>query len=250
MNLNNNNSKINKKIAKQNNKSLKDIPKHDGHRKRMYAKYRDSRFYDFEPHEVLEMILYNCYMRRNTNDIAYNLLKYFDNNLENVLNADIDELIIAGLTERSAIVISQFKEVEKFVHYYNRVKCNDKIVNSDSIGSYCASRFGYETVEALHVICLDSRYKIRGTRTLSVGNEEETEANPINILRAAMIFSSKNIVLCHNHPTGDIEPSNPDVINTLKIAHFLNTAGVNLIDHIICYRDRYTSFSERGLLTN
>ena len=233
-----------------NSKNLNKPAPHLGHRKRMYAKYRDSMFYDFQPHEVLEMILYNCYPQRNTNDIAYNLLKYFDNDLENVLNANIDELMLAGLTERSAIIISQYREVEKYVHYHSNLKCKEVMENCDCIGAYCAARYGYDTVEALHIICLSSNFKILGTRTLSVGNEEKTAANPVDILRAAMIFKSRNIILCHNHPNGDVEPSNEDIITTCKIAHLLDMAGISLIDHIICYRDRYISFSERGMMTN
>ena len=236
------------KTAKENNKKLHGVAPHKDHRLRMYAKYRDSLFYDFEDHEVLEMILYNCYLRQDTNGIAINLIKHFGC-FENVINANIDELMLAGLTERSAIIISQYNEVQKFLHFYNRPK-NDILINCERAGEYCASRYGYDVNEALHIICINNNSKVVDTRVISKGDEDSTENYPLKVLRAAMVSRVKNIILCHNHPSGNLEPSNEDITNTHRIAQLLDAADIKLIDHIICYRDRYTSFSERGMLEN
>lgn len=241
------NSNAFKTMHKENNKKLhdKDVP-HTNHRVRMYNKYRDSLFYDFSPHEVLEMILYNCYPRGNTNAIAINLIKHFGN-IQNVFRADIDELMLAGLTERSAIVLNQYSELIKYLNYINKPD-NIYLSTTQLAGEYCSARFGLGYNEAFHVICLDNSGKVVYSKIISTGDETSTSSYPIKVLRAAMISRTSNIILCHNHPDGNLQPSNDDIINTGRIEKILAAAGFRLIDHIICYRNRFTSFSERGLL--
>ena len=232
--------------TKVNNK-LKDKPSHKGHRQRMFAKYRENLFDSFSPHEVLEILLYNCYPQIDTNGIAHNLINHFGS-LEKVITANIDELIIAGLTERAAMIISQYHEVNKYLHV-NSAKM-DTLSTNEIAGEYCCEHFGQDVVESLYAICMNNNSKILGIRKISTGDEQKTESYPLEVLRAAMVLRATNVILCHNHPSGNLEPSNPDIINTLKVANILESAGIHFIDHIICNKKGFVSLSQRGMLTN
>ena len=230
-----------------NAKKLNEPASHLGHRKRMYEKYRESGFGSFSENQVLEMLLYNCYIRKDTNQIAHNLLEHFGC-LENVINANVDELIIAGLSERSAIIINEYHELNKYLN----INKKEKIILSDFsvAGQYCCEHFGDNNIESLFVICMDNSSKIKGVRKISEGTEQKTENFPLEILRAAMVMRATNVILCHNHPSGNLKPSNDDIINTNKIAILLESAEIHLIDHIICSKDKFVSLAQRGILKN
>ena len=229
------------------NKKLTAIPSHKGHRLRMYAKYRESSFDNFSPHEVLEMLLYNCYPQKNTNHIAHNLINHFGN-LESVLTANVDELIMAGLTERGAMVINQYHQINKYLHENSTE--NVRLSNFATAGQYCCDHFGHDIVESLYAICLNNNSKVIGVKKISSGDEKKTENYPLEVLRVAMVNRATNVILCHNHPSGNVEPSNTDIINSNKVADLLENAEIHLIDHIICSKDRFVSMSQRGMLSN
>jgi len=168
--------------------------------------------------------------------------------LSDHVNKRVDELIIAGLSERSAIIINEYHELNKYLN----VNKNDTVILSDfSIaGQYCCDHFGDNNVESLFVICMDNSSKIKGVRKISEGTEQKTENFPLEILRAAMVMRATNVILCHNHPSGNVKPSNDDIINTNKIAILLESAEIHLIDHIICSKDKFVSLAQRGILKN
>lgn len=224
---------------KQLNKS--DI--HKGHRQRMYDRYYKTGFNGFQEHEVLEMLLYTAYPRGDTNEIAHELINAFGG-LEYVLGADFDDLVNFGLKPRVAVILSQFHQTQNYIRL-NKFK-NLPILNIDEAGRFCCENFGYDVVESFYVICLGQNQKVVNVVKISTGDERHTEAYPSRVLRVAMRNRATAVILCHNHPGGDLNPSNDDIICTNRIAALLDNADIPLKDHIICCGERYTSLFERG----
>lgn len=104
--------------------------------------------------------------------------------------------------------------------------------------------------EFFNVIFLDIKNKIIDTIELSKGSINSSIVDPKEIIREATIRNSSSIVLVHNHPSGDTEPSQDDINVTNKVKDACQIVGIRVLDHIIIGKDKnnYISFVTKGLL--
>ena len=82
----------------------------------------------------------------------------------------------------------------------------------------------------------------------SVGALNTTRTRPADILKAAILSNALGLVLIHNHPSGELEPSPEDIEFTRAVHQACELVGIDLYDHLIVTDDGFTSFRERGLL--
>ncbi len=235
---------------------------HKGHRQRMLNRYIENGINSFEEHEVLEMLLYLAYPQIDTNPKAHMLLDRFGS-LDNLLNASVDELLMdvadqgsrnknndGSLTQRAATIISLIRDLDK----YAKIKSADSnlrnTVLSDvyDVGRFCCKHFGSYPVEMFYMIVLDSKSKVKNIIKLSEGNVRSAMVDLEKIIMLAIKHKANGIILCHNHPGGNLEISNADKSATDKIAASLNTINIPLIDHIICCEDSYESMRKRSMI--
>lgn len=102
--------------------------------------------------------------------------------------------------------------------------------------------------EHFTVLLLDNKNKLRGFKILSSGSQTASLVHPIMVFRAAVLFGAMAIVIGHNHPAGDPEPSPEDFEITRRIKECADLFGIRLLDHIVLGDGRYYSFSDRGTL--
>jgi len=105
------------------------------------------------------------------------------------------------------------------------------------------SAFDREHFVALH---LDSRLQIVAREIISIGTLDCTVASPREVFKGAVINSSKGIIVCHNHPSGDPAPSQNDRELTKRLKEAGNLLEINLHDHIIFGHKSFYSFCEQG----
>lgn len=105
-----------------------------------------------------------------------------------------------------------------------------------------------EGKEKLIVVSLDSKLKILCFETVAVGSANVVYANPSEIFRSPVVINATGIVIIHNHPSGDPEPSDNDKDFTRRLRSATLTLGLELHDHIIVGHKDYFSFFEEGLL--
>ena len=239
-------AKINKSNKKRKNTNKES--EHTGHRKRMLERYAENKFSGFQEHEVLEMLLYHGIPRKDTNVIAHKLIHIFGC-LENVLSAEYKELINVGLSERTALILTQYKEVDNYIRSHKSIK-NVVLSTSDIAGEFCCERFGYGLIESLHLISMNIARKVIAVNLISKGTATSTDANIASILKTALGNNAACVIICHNHPSGDTNPSSNDYLVTKKLVDLLESIDILVADHIICSRDKFTSLQERGLLYN
>lgn len=103
--------------------------------------------------------------------------------------------------------------------------------------------------EELHGVFLDRRHRVLAHRVLTRGGPDHTLVDPRQILRTALRLGASAIVLAHNHPSGDPEPSQPDRDATRRVARAGREVGVRLLDHLVFGRHSYVSLAARGELT-
>ena len=108
---------------------------------------------------------------------------------------------------------------------------------------------GYE-VEKEHfvAICLNTRLTVTGWHMVSIGSLSECTCHPREIFRPVIVRCSHTFVLAHNHPSGDPEPSEGDLLTTKRLVEAGKILEIEVVDHIIVTSNNYLSFKERKLL--
>ena len=207
---------------------------HDGHRERMLLKFENNGFSIFEEHEKLEMILFYGVPRRNTNELAHELLNKY-HTIANVMDAPKRELLnFNGFTERT---YQLFKLIKDTYALYEMEKKAYKtyMTTIDEFSSFFQLYFMSEKDERVAIVCLDSLGKVLKTQKLGGGNSSESFFNMQEIVKIMIECGATEIVIAHNHPGNNPEPSENDIKSTVKIKESLEMLGFYLRDHyIVC----------------
>lgn len=104
------------------------------------------------------------------------------------------------------------------------------------------------TEEMFGILCLDNKNHITGFFEVSHGNLTSCMVHPREVFKRAMLVNSASVILFHNHPSGNAEPSDNDIKITEKLFDAGKILGINVIDHIIICDDCFMSFKDHGYL--
>ena len=113
---------------------------------------------------------------------------------------------------------------------------------------YCKALLAFRPRECFYAICLDSRRKIIHTSKISEGTVNDAAVSPRLVVEKALRYKATGILLCHNHPSGNVKPSYEDIILTNQLKNMLEPLGVQVVDHIIIGENQYFSFFENDML--
>jgi DNA repair protein RadC len=109
-------------------------------------------------------------------------------------------------------------------------------------------QYGSRAVEQFGVVLLDTKHRVLRTTVVTVGTVDASIVHPREIFREAASAGAAAVVLFHNHPSGDPEPSQDDVVLTRRVAAAGILMGIDVVDHVILADARYCSMREKGLL--
>ncbi|MBT9841460.1 JAB domain-containing protein [Blautia sp. MCC283] len=109
-------------------------------------------------------------------------------------------------------------------------------------------RLGYRTEEYIYMVALDTKSNILGVFELSHGSVNSSICNNREIFMKALICGASGIILAHNHPSGDVTPSEQDISTARNVAKAGKMIGADLIDNLICSDTTYFSFKEKNML--
>lgn len=127
-----------------------------------------------------------------------------------------------------------------------------KVVSSTQIADYLrqiwAADGSMEIVESFFLLLLNQSNNITGWIKISSGGVTGTVADPIIIAKYAVEQLAKKVVIAHNHPSGNLQPSRADEEVTQKIKNGLKFLDITLLDHIILTDESFYSFADEGLL--
>ena len=98
------------------------------------------------------------------------------------------------------------------------------------------------------ILCLNTKNKIAGVHTVSIGSLNASIVHPREVFKAALLNNANGIICLHNHPSGDPEPSRDDIEITHRLANAGNILGIKVLDHVIIGDDRYVSLKEQGAM--
>lgn len=123
-----------------------------------------------------------------------------------------------------------------------------QVTSPRTVAEFLIPQYGARTVEQFGVVLLDTKHRVLRTTVLSVGTLDASIVHPREVFREAAVAGAAAIVLFHNHPSGDPEPSGDDVTLTERLVAAGILMGIDVIDHIVLGDARYCSFRERGIL--
>lgn len=218
-----------------------------GHRRRLRQRFLKNGLESFPDYEAVEFLLTLAIPRGDVKTQAKEAIKRFKT-FRGVLDAPAEELRqIPGLSEASAAAIRFVKE--SITRYLQQKTAEGPSLKSpQAVIDYCRASMGSEANEQFRVIFLNKKARVLGEEVVAEGTIDEAAVYPRRIMEEALLKKAVFILLVHNHPSGDVNPSRQDKTLTRMLQLAGKTLGVEIYDHLIVSKDDTFSFKEEGLL--
>lgn len=200
--------------------------------------------------ELIAAIIKTGTVGKTAKELAEEMLKSFGSKgLTGLMDLSLAELMdIKGIGRAKA---AQLKCICELSRRIAKKQAGQKLDFSSpaAIAEYYMEDMRYLARERLVLIMLDSRLNLIKDSVLSVGTVNSSLVSPAEIYYEACRNRAVNIVLMHNHPSGDSHPSRQDIEVTVQVVRAGELLGIHLIDHIIIGDNNYTSLNEQGCLS-
>ena len=222
---------------------IKDIPINERPRERLInfgVEYLSNE-------ELLAIILKTGTKNFSVKILANNILKQIDN-INDLKNINLEKLTkIKGIGKAKACEILASIELGKRIN--NKIdNINQiKVLSSSSIYDYYKEKLIDKKQEYFYCVYLDTKNHIIKDKLLFIGTINESLVHPREIFKEAYLLSASGIICVHNHPSGNIEPSQNDIIMTKQLKDIGLLLGVKVLDHIIIGNNNYYSFNDNNL---
>lgn len=221
---------------------------HVGHRQRMRERFITQGLAGFADHEVLELMLFYAIPQRNVNPLAHQLIDHFGS-LHGVLDASVEELMqVDGIGQNAAVLLTLFSHAARRLEMSRETEL-ETMDNRLKAQVHCRRLLSGLKTEHFYAVCLNGQMQVIRDVLIARGTLGEVQAYPRLVVEAALRHNAHAVVLCHNHPGGQLSPSQADVDSTNSMALLLAGIGVALADHIIVCGSETLSMSATGYLT-
>ncbi len=158
-----------------------------------------------------------------------------------------DLMTIDGVGEVKAIQIACVVELSKRLAMSKR-RQNISFRCPKDIADYFMEEMRSLEVEQVMLLMLDGKASLIQSKVITSGTVNASIASPREIFKCALRYDAVNIVLLHNHPSGDPQPSNEDIMVTKRVYETSQLVGIPLVDHLIIGDGQYISMKERGYI--
>jgi DNA repair protein RadC len=222
-------------------------PDHHGHRQRLRQRFLDAGAEALADYEMLELLLFQAVPRRDTKPIARELIRRFGS-YGAVLRADVVALqSVPGIGEGGAVML---KSVADAAQRLAREEVIDRPVLSswDHLIDYLRISMIHHDTERFRILFLDIKNTLIADEEQQRGTVNHTPVYPREVVKRALELSASAIIMVHNHPSGNPEPSRADIEMTKSVRDAGAKLGVALHDHLIVAKGGTSSFKSMGLL--
>jgi DNA repair protein RadC len=198
--------------------------------------------------ELLAILIGNGHREKNAVELAKEVLRLGKNNLNELGKVTIQEMMrLKGIGKVKAITIVAALELGR--RRQAALSLDKPIVKSSrDIANYLQALFRDLPHEVFAVAYLNQANRINHLEIISKGGITGTVADPRIILKKALLEDAVNLIICHNHPSGNLQPSRADQELTKKLKEAARLFDINLFDHIIVSESGYFSFADAGML--
>lgn len=223
------------------------LPHYHGHRQRVREKFLAQGLTIFQDYEALELLLMFVMRQADVKEPAKRLVERFGS-FKEVLDAPEEELLaVEGVGPSAATLIRYVKEAAaRYLRQTSRVQFSPE--SPDSLVQYCVTAMGALSNEQFRLICLDGKFAIVDERIVAEGTIDQTAVYPRKVMELALSAKATALVFVHNHPNGDVTPSEFDKTLTRGLVLAAKTMNMTVYDHLIVSRDGHYSFRANKLL--
>ena len=224
--------------------TIKDLPLDDRPREKLLLRGSQS----LSDAELIAILLRTGKKGKSVLEIAREIIKS-EGNLAMLATRTVDSLQkVDGIGKDKAATLAAAFELSRRILSQSKWFSNRKISSPQDIAEIFIPILRDEIKEKFIVVCLNSANRVIKYETISVGNLNSSVVHPREIFKVAIDNSSASIILIHNHPSGNPEPSNEDIRLTKKIVESGKILDIPVFDHLIIAGETYTSFVEKRLI--
>lgn len=219
---------------------------HDGHRKRLKERFLQQGMDSFTKYQALELMLFYCIPRQDTNEVAHHLIDRFGS-FSQTLDADIEELCtVKGIGLNAATFL---KLLSAAARYYEDDKSHllaEPLLTTEACGARLRPKFVGRLNETVFILCIDAKGKELCCRMVGEGGINSAGVPVRRIVEIALAAKATAVILAHNHPSGIALPSSEDISTTQRVAVALDSVDVVLADHLVFADGDFTSMVQSG----
>ncbi len=227
-----------------------------GHRERLRDRARAAGLHHLPDYELLELFLFRSQPQGDVKPIAKALLARFGS-LAAVLAAPVEDLVTVraedargrtkGLGPETALDLAALHEVARRV--LREEAANRPVIASwTALVSYVRVALQHEPREQFRVLFLDNHNKLILDEVQNRGTVDHAPVYPREVVRRALELSAKNLIIVHNHPSGDPTPSRADIQMTRQVIDAARALEIAVHDHLVVGREGVASFKQLGLM--
>ncbi|MGB0749671.1 MAG: RadC family protein [Magnetospiraceae bacterium] len=226
---------------------MPDKPHYHGHRKRLRERFLNAGPEALADYELLELILFGSFPRGDVKPIAKALLARFGSFAE-VVNADPKDIqAVPGMGEAGATALKVVRAAALRMMQDGIMK--RPVVSSwQALTDYCRASMASEKIEQFRILFLNRRNELIADEVQQTGTVDHTPVYPREVIKRALELGATALILVHNHPSGDPEPSKDDIEITREVIDAGEKMDIVVHDHVIVARGGISSFRAMGLL--
>jgi DNA repair protein RadC len=186
--------------------------------------------------------------RRNAIEVARDVLELGHNSLQQLGKLSVKDLMkVRGVGQAKAVTIAAVLELGRR-RQMDQSRRKSMVQSSKEAVNYLKASLEDYCQEVFAVIYLSGSGRIRHFEPISKGGITSTVADPRVIFKIALEQESVSLILCHNHPSGSLQPSQADIDLTTKLREAGKYLDIKVLDHIIISDEGYFSFADEGLM--
>ena len=198
--------------------------------------------------ELVAILLGSGSRNESAVSLSQRILQKQDDRLKKMAKMSITELMkYNGIGEAKAISITAALELANRMQEEAVLEL-DKVKSSESIYTIMKPVIGDLPHEEFYLICLNNSNKVTHKHPLSRGGITGTVVDVRIALKIALEHNAVSLIMVHNHPSGKIQPSQPDKQLTQKLKQAAEHLDIKLLDHVIVTENAYFSFADEGLI--
>jgi DNA repair protein RadC len=222
-------------------------PDSSGHRARLRKRLFEGGPEALLDHELIEYLLALAIPRRDTKALAKKLIRDFGG-FARLLTADGEAIVRIGAVSESAAAAIKIAQAAALRLLESEVKDQPVLGSWQALLDYLRADMGALPVERVRVLYLNARNMLIRNEPMSEGSVDEAAVYVREVIRRALEYHATAIILVHNHPSGDPQPSQQDIRLTREIVEAARPLGISVHDHVIVGARTCASMRSLGLL--
>ena len=230
-------------MIKEQKKSVKHWPEDERPRERLMAHGPSA----LSEAQLLAIIIRNGRAGHTAVDLGRNLLERFGS-LAGIEQAAIKEICeVKGIGKAKAAEIKAAIELGR--RYQKPSLTGASFCSSHDVAAYYRPRMKDLKQETFRCALLDTKNKIIREEVVSIGSLSASIVHPRDSFKAAIRESAAAVIFIHNHPSGDVKPSQEDILLTKRLVQAGDVLGIQVLDHIIIGNGSHFSFKDNGMIS-